>query len=106
MRIDKHPLLTFERSREITFFFNDRELKAYEGETIAVALHAAGVKILSYSHRRNRPRGFFCAIGHCAACLMKVNGTVNVRTCTTPVQAGDMVETQLGKGEISWTTRK
>ncbi len=92
MRITEHPILQFNRQREITFFYNGHKIKAFEGETIASALHAAGVKVLSHSVKYNRPRGFFCGIGKCSSCLMRVNGVPNIRTCITPVEDGMVVE--------------
>ena len=92
MRITEHPILQFNRKREITFFYNGHKIKAFEGETIASALHAAGVKVLSHSVKYNRPRGFFCGIGKCSSCLMRVNGVPNIRTCITPVEDGMVVE--------------
>ena len=74
MRIDQHPILTFERGKEINFTFNGQPMKGYEGETIAAALHAAGVKVLAKSPEKHRPRGFYCAIGNCASCQMIVDG--------------------------------
>lgn len=100
MRIEDHPIINFKRGKPVTFNFNGQKIKAYEGETIAAALHAAGVRVLSYSHNLKRPRGFFCAIGNCSSCLMKVNGAYNVRICVTPVREGDRVEVQEGRGDI------
>lgn len=100
MRIQKHPILDFEKGKEIKFYFDGKEISAFEGETIAAALHAAGVKVLGESLFKHRPRGFYCAIGNCASCSMVVNGEPNVRTCITMVQEGMVVETQKGKGEI------
>ncbi|MEW5921369.1 MAG: (2Fe-2S)-binding protein [Bacillota bacterium] len=100
MRVIQHPILHFQRGREIKFTFNGRELTGYEGETIAAALHASGVRALGHSPRLNRPRGFFCATGNCSSCLMKVNGIANVRVCITPLQEGAVVEVQKGKGDI------
>lgn len=100
MRIDQHPILTFDRGREIEFTFNGQKMKGYEGETIAAALHAAGVKVLAKSPEKHRPRGFYCAIGNCASCQMTVDGEPNVRTCITPLREGMRVETQEGKGRI------
>lgn len=91
MRIEEHPILKFERGREIYFFYNGKKLKAYEGETIASALYANGIKVLSKS-KLGRPRGFFCGIGKCSSCLMKVNGIPNVRACITLVREGMIVE--------------
>ena len=92
MRIEEHPILDFKRGREIHFYYNGKKIRAYEGETIAAALHAAGVKVLSKSLKLERQRGFFCGIGKCSSCLMKVNGVPNVRTCITLVKDGMIVE--------------
>ncbi|WP_288503119.1 2Fe-2S iron-sulfur cluster-binding protein, partial [uncultured Cloacibacillus sp.] len=43
--IQKHPILDYKHGREVTFTFDGRELKGYEGEPIAMALHANGVLI-------------------------------------------------------------
>jgi sarcosine oxidase subunit alpha len=100
VRIDRHPILTFNRGREIEFEFDGRRLRGLEGETIAAALHAAGVRVLRESIRLGRPRGFFCAIGRCSSCLMTVNGVPNVMTCVTPLEENMRVETQTSKGAL------
>jgi len=100
LRIEEHPIIDFKRGNPVKFTFNGLEISAYEGETIAAALHAAGVRVLSHSHNLQRPRGFFCAIGNCSSCLMKVNEAFNVRICVTPVREGDRVEMQEGRGDI------
>ena len=43
-------------------------MRAFEGEPVAVALHAAGVHTLGRSSKYHRPRGAFCLDGHCASC--------------------------------------
>jgi len=100
LRIVEHPILNFKRGKKIKFIFNGREYEGYEGESIAAALHAAGVKVLGKSLFKHRPRGFYCAIGNCSSCLMMVNGEPNVRTCITELAEGMIVETQNGKGSI------
>lgn len=100
MRIEQHPILNFDRSKELEFTFNGTKMKGFEGETIAAALHAASVKILGYSPYKHRPRGFYCAIGNCASCNMVVDGKPNVRTCVTYLKAGMEVETQEGHGNL------
>lgn len=101
MRLEQHPILEFKRGPKITFTFDGQPIEGYEGETIAAALHAAGVRMLSVSSRFHRPRGLFCAIGHCSSCLMKVDGVPNVRICVTRVAEGMRVERQGGKGDPS-----
>ena len=70
MRIENHPILEFNRGKEVKFYFNGNEMAGYESDTIASALHAAEVRILGESVFKHRPRGFYCAIGNCSSCLM------------------------------------
>lgn len=100
MRIESHPVLTFNRGKIVTFLFNGQKIEGYEGETIAAALHAAGIHVLSHSIEKHRPRGFFCAIGNCSSCMMEVNGEPNVKVCVEKLQEGMIVNTQEGKGMI------
>ncbi|WP_087035563.1 FAD-dependent oxidoreductase [Thermococcus litoralis] len=107
MRLTEHPILNFERVRgkEITIYFEGKPIKAYEGETIAMALHAAGIRTFQHSTKKHRPRGLFCAIGKCSSCLMKVNGIPNVRTCITLVEEGMQIERQEEKPALPKTTK-
>lgn len=66
----------------------------FEGDTIASALHAGEVKTFSTSLVYNNPRGFFCGIGKCSSCLMRVNDIPNVRTCIAPLKENIHVEIQ------------
>lgn len=100
MRIEKHPILTFPKKETISFVFEGKTYEGLAGDTIASALHALGIKTLSYSIKDKRPRGFYCAIGNCASCNMVVNGTPNVRTCITPLEADMTIERQTNKGVI------
>lgn len=113
MRINEHPILEFKRGKLIHFIFNNQIIEAYEGETIAAALHANGVRVLSLSSHLQRPRGFFCAIGKCSSCLMEVDGIPNVKTCLVLAKEGMVVQNQSGKGkianfqsELNFTTRE
>ncbi|MEM1538086.1 MAG: 2Fe-2S iron-sulfur cluster-binding protein [Candidatus Nezhaarchaeales archaeon] len=96
LRIYEHPILSFKRGKECTFYFEGKPVKAYENETIAAALYANGIKVFSRSFKYRRPRGFFCAIGRCSACMMEVNGVPNVRTCMVKVEEGMKVKRQKG----------
>ena len=106
MRIKEHPILKFEREKEIFFYFNGIKMKAYEGETIAAALYANGIKVFSHSIKFNRPRGFFCGIGKCSSCLMRVNGIPNVRTCITMVKEGMIVESDSRELSENFSNKK
>ena len=100
MRIKEHPILDYERGKKVTFSYNGQTVEGYESETIAAALHAAGVRKLGESSQLHRPRGLFCAIGNCSSCFMTVNGEPNVRVCVTRLEEGMVVEEQHGKGEV------
>ena len=96
-RIEEHPILgKQEKGRVVTFSFDGKELQGYEGEPIAAALKAAGIKIHRYTKKEHKPRGIFCAIGRCTDCVMVVDGVPNVRTCITPLREGMDVRTQYG----------
>lgn len=100
MRLSEHPILEFDRGEKVTFYYNGQEIEGYTEETIAAALHAAGIRELGHSPELHRPRGLFCAIGNCSSCFMTVDGQPNVRVCVTKVKAGMHVEEQEGKGVI------
>ncbi len=102
MRIEKHPILQFDRKEKVKFTFDGQELEGFAGESIQAALHAAGVKVLGKSIEMHRARGFYCAIGNCSSCQMVVNGMPNIKTCVTELEEGMVVETQIGKGVITW----
>ena len=103
MRIEDHPILSFDkvRKRKVKFIFDGEEMYGYEGETIGAALHAAGIQEYKKSPRHGRANGFFCAIGNCSSCNMTVNGVPNVRVCVEPLKEGMVVQRQSGKGEIN-----
>jgi hypothetical protein len=100
MRLTSHPILDFKREEAFDFTFEGTVLVGYPGETIAAALHANDIMILSHSARAHEPRGLYCAIGNCSSCLMVVNDIPNVRVCVEPLMPGDRVELQEGKGNI------
>ena len=82
------------RGRPIAFTLGRRRIRAFEGETVGAALHAAGERVLMRSIKYHRPRGLFCNAGKCASCLMRVDGVPNVRACVTPAEDGMKVEPQ------------
>ena len=100
LRITDHPILDFTTKKTLHFTFEGQPMTGFEGDTVASALIAAGVKVFSTSVKLGRPRGFYCAIGNCASCDMVVNGVDNVRTCITPLEEGMDVRRQNGKGTI------
>lgn len=83
-----------DRSRVIQFKFNSQEYTAHPGDTIASALAANGVQVISRSFKYHRPRGLLCCAGHCPNCLVQIENEPNVRACMRPVEAGMVVTPQ------------
>lgn len=93
-RLPPRPGEAIDRSRAVAFTYNGRAIRAFAGDTVASALYASGVTILSRSFKYHRPRGLLCAAGRCPNCLVTVDGVPNVRACTTPVREGMAVRSQ------------
>ncbi|MEX2558522.1 MAG: (2Fe-2S)-binding protein, partial [Pirellulales bacterium] len=87
------------RGRPVGFTFDGQNVQAFDGETIAAALLAAGLRALRTTARRREPRGVFCNMGACFDCLVQVDGRRNVQACLTPVREGMRVETQQIEGD-------
>jgi sarcosine oxidase subunit alpha len=71
--------------RAVHFYFDGQLLPGYEGEPIAAALLANGIRTIRHQLGSGAPRGLYCAIGHCFDCIANVDGVDGVRTCLTPV---------------------
>lgn len=82
------------QSPTMTFLVDGKSFTALQGDTIASALYASGVR----SWRRSRDggeRGLLCGIGICFDCLVTVNGQMDQRACQTLVTQGMVVQTNL-----------
>lgn len=74
-------------AREVEFTFEGERLTAYEGESLAAALVAAGRLGLRRARDGGR-RGVFCGMGVCGECLVAIDGRGTARACMTPVAPG------------------
>jgi len=79
--------------RSFQIHVNGKPIEVHEGETIAAALLASGIRTFHLSQKSKEPRGLFCGMGVCYECLVTVDGTYDVRACLTPVIEGMQVET-------------
>jgi sarcosine oxidase subunit alpha len=82
------------REETIEFTFDGRRHMGMGGDSIASALAADGVDVLSRSFKYHRPRGVLCATGRCPNCLVEVDGIPNVRACVTEARPGMRVRSQ------------
>ena len=98
-RIEKHPILPVEPRASVAFTWQGRELGALEGETIASALFANGVRVFGHHPKDGSPQGIFCANGQCAQCLVLADG-MPVKSCMELVRPGLRVEPADGLPEL------
>jgi predicted molibdopterin-dependent oxidoreductase YjgC len=90
-----------QRGRKVQIFVDGLAVEAFEGESVAAALLAAGRRGLRVAPRRGEPRGMYCGIGVCFECVMTVDGQRAVRTCATPVRDGMRIATLQGVGSLA-----
>jgi NADPH-dependent 2,4-dienoyl-CoA reductase/sulfur reductase-like enzyme len=89
------------QAHDIEFRFNGRRVLAGPGQSVAAALHANGIAALTVSSKYHRPRGIFCAAGHCPNCLLNVDGRPNTRSCTVDAERGMDVRSELSRARAS-----
>ena len=93
-------MLTRQPVSGVTIYWNDKPLQARQGDSVAVALLAAGVTTTRATAASGAPRGPYCMMGACFDCLAEVDGRPNVQTCMTEVRDGMRVRLQDGAPEI------
>ncbi|MGH2858426.1 MAG: 2Fe-2S iron-sulfur cluster-binding protein [Solirubrobacteraceae bacterium] len=87
-RIGPQPGERIERGKQVTFTFDGKKVKGYEGDTIGSALYATGQRTFSRSFKYHRRRGLLCVAGQCPNCICAVDGAPGARACTEPVREG------------------
>jgi|YNPNPStandDraft_1061719.scaffolds.fasta_scaffold00238_9 NADPH-dependent 2,4-dienoyl-CoA reductase/sulfur reductase-like enzyme/Fe-S-cluster-containing hydrogenase component 2/bacterioferritin-associated ferredoxin len=102
-RIYKHPILPAGERTTFEFTWEERTLKACEGETIAAALFANGIRIFGRHHKDGAPQGIFCANGQCAQCTVIADG-LPVKACMTRVRPGMHIVPLVGLPELAEVT--
>lgn len=88
------PTLGVNPGKPVEFTYGSRQMQGCEGDTIATALFAQGIRIFSRSLKYHRPRGLFSLDGESSNTMMEVNGIPNVRTETCLLHAGAEVHPQ------------
>jgi predicted molibdopterin-dependent oxidoreductase YjgC len=66
---------------------------AYEGETLATAMLAAGMRSFSTPAEPYPSSRLYCGMGSCFQCLVTIDGQPNVQACRTLARPGMKVET-------------
>ncbi|MGH3419045.1 MAG: 2Fe-2S iron-sulfur cluster-binding protein, partial [Streptosporangiaceae bacterium] len=79
MRLGPQPGEEIDRKRAFTFRWNGGAVPAFDGDTIASALAASGLRVFSRSYKYHRPRGLLTASFHDPGCFFQVGDEPNVR---------------------------
>jgi len=93
-RIDPQPGEVIDRTRPLDFTWNGANYQGLEGDTIASALAAEGVRVLSRSFKYHRRRGLLTASYHDPNSLVQVGDDPNVRAAHRHLTAGMEVSAQ------------
>ena len=67
---------------------------AYEGETLATVLLAAGIRAFATHAEPHLTNKLYCGMGTCYQCLVTIDGQPNHQACRTLARAGMKVETR------------
>ena len=86
-RIEHHPILPIPVRKSVPFTWQGRPIEALDGETMASALFAAGIRVFGHHAKDGAAQGIFCANGQCAQCLVIADG-VPVKACMELVRPG------------------
>jgi predicted molibdopterin-dependent oxidoreductase YjgC len=89
-------MLTRPDDGPLTFTYDGHVVRARAGDSIAVALLAAGIQVTRGTPVSGAPRGPYCMMGACFECLAVVDGQASAQTCMTEVRDGMRVERQDG----------
>lgn len=83
-------------SERISFYFEGRELRAQETDSVAAALLANGIADFRTTAITGEARGPYCMMGTCFECLVEIDGIPNRQACQCKVKEGMLVERQSG----------
>ncbi len=81
-------------SGEVRFNYEDREIVARAGDSVATALLLSDETSLRTAPVSGTPRAPYCMMGVCFECLMEIDGVGNRQACLTPVVPGMQVRRQ------------
>lgn len=85
----------------VTIWWGDTRIEARVGDSVAVALLAAGVTTTRTTAASGAPRGPYCMMGACFECLAEVDDVANVQTCMTEVRDGMRIRMQDGSRALA-----
>ncbi len=105
MRLPPPAGLLIDRTEPIRFRFEGRGYQGFAGDTIASALAANGVTVLSRSFKYHRPRGILTMVGQDANTLVQLPDEPNVLADLEPLKQGLEATAQNVKGSLAHDRR-
>ncbi|HDI59071.1 MAG TPA: FAD-dependent oxidoreductase [Desulfobacteraceae bacterium] len=94
IRLNHLPTLRIKPGVPRSFTYGRRRLQGVEGDTVATALFANGVRVFGRSLKYHRPRGLYSLDGESSNTLVNVDGVPNVCAETTLLADGMCVASQ------------
>jgi predicted molibdopterin-dependent oxidoreductase YjgC len=86
-----------EGSSELAFIFEGQRYTGRQGDSVAAALLAAGIRVFRSTPVSGAERSAFCMIGACFECLVIIDGMGSRQACLTPLRSGMVIERQVGR---------
>ena len=100
-RLPPAPGERIDRSRRVRFAFEGRPYEGFAGDTIASALAANGVSVLSRSFKYRRPRGIQALAHKDTGALVQLPGEPNVAAGSRLIEEGLDVRGQNRTGSVA-----
>lgn len=92
-RILSHPVLgKLNMDKLVVFTFDGEKYQGRDGEPIAAALLANGIRVLRKHEETSANRGIYCNIGHCFECRLTIDDQQGIRACLTPLRENMNIE--------------
>ncbi|MBT8151851.1 MAG: (2Fe-2S)-binding protein [Gammaproteobacteria bacterium] len=82
--------------RWIEVQIDGKSARVQEGESVAAAMLASGVRSCRTTSISGKPRAPYCMMGVCFECLVEIDGVPNCQSCRVSVKEGMQICRQQG----------
>ena len=86
-------------SRWVEVHVDGASTRVREGESVAAALLASGMRSCRTTPVSGAPRAPYCMMGVCFECLVEIDGVPNRQSCQIPVEQGMQIRRQQGAAQ-------
>ncbi len=83
-----------DRGKPFSIQVDDKFIIAYMGETLATVLLSSDIKVMRRTLKNKSPRGYYCGMGICNECLVKLEDGTRVRACQTLATPSTIIKTE------------